>query len=73
VWNFLKRHFPQETTAELKGMRIFKNHKGAAFDVPEKYAHEFIEFAEKNKGNNYYTLQKADKLPEFEEEAMSHF
>jgi ATP-dependent RNA helicase DDX21 len=68
VWGFLKRHFPIEVTSQLKGMRSFKNKRGAAFDVPEQFDKDFIEFNESGANTKGYTLKKADKLPEFEEE-----
>jgi len=71
VWGFLKRHFDVEVTEAIKGMRSFKNHLGAAFDVPEKYGAMFEKFIEGTTDHKGYELKKAESLPEFEEEAGS--
>lgn len=68
VWGFLKRQLPSDVTESIKGMRSFKNRKGAAFDVPEKYEDDFNEMIEKGDGLRGWTIKKADHLPEFEED-----
>jgi len=68
IWTFLKRYFPAEITDTIKGMRAFKNKRGAAFDIAEQYEQDFQNFIESNTVTKTYTLRKADVLPEFEEE-----
>jgi len=68
VWGFLKRHLPQDVTEAIKGMRSFKNRKGAAFDVPEKFEDDFTEMIEKGDRLRGWVIKKADHLPEFEED-----
>ena len=33
VWNILRRYCPEAITSNIKGMRCFKDNKGAVFDV----------------------------------------
>jgi len=68
IWTFLKRYFPQEITETIKGMRAFKDKRGAAFDIPEQYEADFQNFIDSNTVTKTYTLKKAETLPEFEEE-----
>jgi len=71
VWGFLKREFEQDVTDSVKGMRIFKNHFGAAFDVPEKFGEQFDKFIEEKPDVKGFAMKKAESLPEFEEEGGS--
>jgi len=68
VWGFLKRNLPSDVTESIKGMRSFKNRKGAAFDVPEKFEDDLTEMIEKGDRLRGWTIKKADHLPEFEED-----
>ena len=68
IWIYLKKHFSPEVTESIKGMRSFRNHLGAAFDVPEQYEAEFQAFIENNPTMRTYSLKKAEVLPEFEDE-----
>lgn len=38
VWNILRRFLPEQITGVVRGMRAFKDHSGACFDVPENMA-----------------------------------
>lgn len=68
IWNFLKRNFDAEVTNSIKGMRSFRNSKGAAFDVPEQYEGEFKEFMENYSHMRGYEIKKAESLPEFDDD-----
>jgi hypothetical protein len=48
-------------------MKIFKDHKGAAFDVPVDKVKLFDEYIE-NQKNNSMKISKAIELPELEED-----
>jgi ATP-dependent RNA helicase DDX21 len=69
AWGFLKRHFAFDVTESIKGMRMWANCMGVAFDVPEQYAELFDKFIEtQDESNRGFILKKAETLPEFQDD-----
>jgi len=68
VWGFLKRNFPLDVTEAIKGMKMYKNSMGAAFDVLEKDVELFDKFIEDHKDLKGFTLKKSDNIPELNED-----
>jgi ATP-dependent RNA helicase DDX21 len=68
IWNFLNKHFQSEITDSIKGMKSYKNNRGAVFDVPEQYESNFQEFIDNNPNLRNFILRKADALPEIQED-----
>lgn len=65
VWTFIRTNFDMETVNKIKGMRAFKDRKGAAFDVPEECQEVFENFISKNSN---FTMEKALVLPDLMDE-----
>jgi ATP-dependent RNA helicase DDX21 len=65
VWSSLRKIIPQDILSKVKGMRTFKNMKGALFDVEERDA-TAVELAAKSEKtyNPGYVITKCDSLPE---------
>jgi len=65
VWTFIRNSFDAETVNKIKGMRAFKDRKGAAFDAPEDIQAVFEEFVS---NNSNFTIEKALTLPDLMDE-----
>jgi hypothetical protein len=64
VWTIIRKIFPPEINNQIKGMKIFADSEGCAFDVPEEMSKEF---EEKMKADRFYdkhfTIEVAEQLP----------
>lgn len=69
IWNILKRHFDQELTDSIKGMRMTKDKLGCVFDIPEEYLKQVEEAWQ---GDKFATLTECTELPELQEGVSSH-
>ena len=65
VWTFIRNNMEMEIVNKIKGMRAFKDLKGAAFDVPEECQSYFENFKSKNIN---FTIEKALTLPDLMDE-----
>lgn len=65
VWTFVRNNFDPETVNKIKGMRAFKDRKGAAFDIPEDAQVAFEDFQSNNPN---FTVEKALALPDLMDE-----
>lgn len=65
VWNFIRNSIDPEIYNKIKGMKAFKDRKGAAFDVPEECQDFFENFQSKNPN---FSLEKALNLPDLMDE-----
>lgn len=60
VWNALKSDLSEQCTAAMRGMTLFKDMMGAAFDVPQEYMKEVKEYIKRHPDQ----VQIATELPE---------
>lgn len=65
VWNFVRNNVDPDIYNKIKGMKSFKDKKGAAFDVPEDCQIYFENFQSKNPN---FTIEKALTLPDLMDE-----
>jgi hypothetical protein len=70
VWGILKRYLPDTMVNSMRGMRMFKDNKGVAFDVPDesidKFEDTFKHLLEEKKIDFY--VGRAKELPELKED-----
>lgn len=71
VWSILKRHVPESIVNSIRGMRMFKDQKGVAFDVPEDGIQRFEDIFShlKNENRIDYHVGRAKDLPDLKEDA----
>lgn len=67
IWSFLKKNLGPEVIDRVKGMRLYKNRKGAVTDVGEEFYEQVCNIFQ---GNRTFTCEKATELPELMEEGV---
>lgn len=67
IWSFLKKNLGQDVIDRIKGMRVFKNRKGAVMDVGEEFYEQVCSIFQ---GNRTFICEKATELPELMEEGV---
>ena len=72
AWQILKKHWPNNLTDSLRGMRCRKDAMGVVFDVNEDIGDRFVEISNHLKETDSrtdFTAVKCKELPELMEES----
>ena len=51
VWNILRRYLPENIASNIRGMKCFKDNKGACFDVQASDTDRFCDIFEHETAN----------------------
>lgn len=73
VWSALRRIIPQSILSNVRGMRLYKNSKGAVFDVPEEKTAEFELAIKTDKVLQSIFISRCDQLPELASDDRNGF
>ena len=68
VWGALRRYFPEDAVASIKGITMTKDEKGAVFDVEDKYLPLFEDYIKEHGNRSQFSV--CTVLPELKEREL---